>query len=245
MAKKLTYWILGGLVLGIIVGWVLNAAIGDGTPAGEAKLAAYAHYVSILTTIFLHLIKMIIAPLVLSTLVVGIAHMGDTAALGRVGIKALGWFIGATLVSLSLGLILVNLLQPGTALGLPLPPETASSGVDRSAFDFVTFVGHIFPESMIDAMAENQILQIVVFSLFLGVAITAVGEPARPLVRALEGLVKVMLQITDYVMRFAPVAVFAAVTGTIAVRGPAILGTYGYFMGSFYAGLAILWLLLI
>ncbi|HEY5712985.1 MAG TPA: dicarboxylate/amino acid:cation symporter [Allosphingosinicella sp.] len=245
MAKRLTYYILGGLVVGIITGWVLNAVYDDGTPAGTATLAAWAYYLSALTTIFLHLIKMIIAPLVLSTLVVGIAHMGDTAALGRVGIKALGWFIGATLVSLSLGLILVNLLQPGTALGLPLPPETASSGVDRSAFDFVTFVGHIFPESMIDAMAENQILQIVVFSLFLGVAITAVGEPARPLVRALEGLVKVMLQITDYVMRFAPVAVFAAVTGTIAVRGPAILGTYGYFMGSFYAGLAILWLLLI
>jgi Na+/H+-dicarboxylate symporter len=245
MAKKLTYWILGGLLLGIVVGWALNAAIGDSTPEGQAKLAAYAHYVSILTTIFLHLIKMIIAPLVLSTLIVGIAHMGDTAALGRVGVKAVGWFVCASLVSLTLGLLLVNLLEPGTALGLPLPPETASSGVDRSAFDFAQFVAHIFPESMIDALAENSILQIVVFSIFLGVAITAVGEPARPLVRAMEGLVKVMLQVTDYVMRFAPVAVFAAVSATIAERGPAILGTYGYFMGSFYFGLAILWLLLI
>jgi Na+/H+-dicarboxylate symporter len=245
MAKRLTYWILGGLLLGILVGWAINASVGDGTAAGEAKLAAYAHYVSILTTIFLHLIKMIIAPLVLATLVVGIAHMGDTAALGRVGIKALGWFVTASLVSLTLGLILVNLLQPGTGLGLPLPPETATSGVDRAAFDFATFVGHIFPESMVDAMAENSILQIVVFSLFLGVAITAVGEPAKPLVRALEGLVKVMLQVTDYVMRFAPVAVFAAVSATIAERGPAILGTYGYFMGSFYTGLIILWALLI
>lgn len=245
MATRLTYFILGGLLLGIAVGWALNAAISDGTPAGDAKLASIAHYLSALTTIFLHLIKMIIAPLVLSTLVVGIAHMGDTAALGRVGVKAVGWFIGASLVSLTLGLVLVNILRPGTALNLPLPPENASSGVDRSAFDFVQFVGHIFPESMISAMAENQILQIVVFSLFLGVAITAVGEPARPLVRALEGLVKVTLQITDYVMRFAPVAVFAAVTATIAERGPAILGTYGYFMGSFYLGLVILWLLLI
>lgn len=245
MAKRLTYFILAGLVLGVVVGWILNAAIQDGTPEAAATLTRIAHYFSILTTVFLHLIKMIIAPLVLSTLVVGIAHMGDTAALGRVGVKAVGWFICASLVSLTLGLILVNFLQPGAALGLPLPPETATSGVDRSAFDFAQFIAHIFPESMIRAMAENDILQIVVFSLFLGVAITAVGEPARPLVRALEGLVKVMLQVTDYVMRFAPIAVFAAVTATIAERGPGILGTYGYFMGSFYFGLVLLWVLLI
>jgi len=257
MAKRLTYYILAGLVLGIVVGWLINANgerllhffqyLGwlDPQRTTAELLAGYAHYISILTTIFLHLIKMIIAPLVLSTLVVGIAHMGDTAALGRVGAKALGWFIAASLVSLSLGLVLVNLLRPGASVGLALPPETASSGVDRSAFDFAQFIAHIFPESMIQAMASNQILQIVVLSIFLGVAITAVGEPARPLVRAMEALVKVMLQITDYVMRFAPFAVFAAVSATIAERGPAILGTYGYFMGSFYAGLAILWALLI
>ena len=128
---------------------------------------------------------------------------------------------------------------------MPLPAASASSGVDRAAFDFATFVSHIFPESMVDAMASNSILQIVVFSLFLGVAITAVGEPARPLVRAMEGLAKVMLQVTDYVMRFAPVAVFAAVSATIAERGPSILGTFGYFMGSFYLGLVLLWTLLL
>ncbi len=143
MAKRLTYYILAGLVLGIVVGWILNGVIQDGTPEAAAKLTQIAHYFSILTTVFLHLIKMIIAPLVLSTLVVGIAHMGDTAALGRVGIKAVGWFLCARLVSLTLGLILVNLLQPGVGLGLPLPPETASSGVDRSAFDFAQFVASI------------------------------------------------------------------------------------------------------
>jgi Na+/H+-dicarboxylate symporter len=240
LAKRLTYYILAGLVLGIFVGWALNASIGD-----PERLKTIAGYFSILTTIFLHLIKMIIAPLVFSTLVVGIAHMGDTAALGRVGVKAVGWFITASLISLTLGLILVTVFQPGTGLGLPLPPADASAGVDRSAFDFAKFIAHIFPESMIGAMAENDILQIVVFSLFVGVAITAVGEPAKPLVRATEALVKVMLQITDYVMRFAPVAVFAAVTATIAQRGLSILGTYGYFMGTFYIGLVILWLLLI
>ena len=245
MAKKLTRYILIALVLGIIVGWTLNVTIDNGTPASAERLKSIAGYFGVLTTVFLHLIKMIIAPLVVSTLVVGIAHMGDTAALGRVGLKAFGWFVGASLVSLTLGLVLVNLLHPGSGLDLPLPPVDAASGVDRSGFDFAKFVGHVFPESMIGAMANNDILQIVVFSLFLGVAITAVGEPAKPLVRGFEALAKVILVVTDYVMRFAPVAVFAAVTATIAERGISILATYGYFMGSFYLGLALLWLLLI
>jgi Na+/H+-dicarboxylate symporter len=245
VAKRLTYWILFALVLGVVVGLALNFTLGDGTPDGGPVVKEVARYLSILTTIFLHLIKMIIAPLVFSTLVVGIAHMGDTAALGRVGAKALGWFVAASLVSLSLGLLLVTLFQPGTGLGLPLPPVDASAGIDRSAFDIVKFFGNIFPESMIRAMSENSILQIVVFSLFVGVAIMAVGEPARPLVRATEALVKVMLVITDYVMRFAPFAVFAAVASTVGQRGPSILGDLGYFMGSFYIGLILLWILLL
>jgi Na+/H+-dicarboxylate symporter len=257
VAKRLTYFILAGLVLGIVTGWAINAGAeplralflrwGWIAPAMDAPalLAKIAGYVSILTTIFLNLIKMILAPLVLSTMVVGIAHMGDTSALGRVGLKAFGWFVCASLVSLTLGLILVTALEPGVGLHLAIPPASAASGVDRSAFDLAKFIAHIFPQSMVEAMASNDILQIVVFSLFLGVAITAVGEPARPLVRALEALAKVMLQVTDYVMRFAPVAVFAAVTASIAERGPSILGTYGYFMGSFYVGLIVLWALLI
>jgi Na+/H+-dicarboxylate symporter len=245
MAKRLTYYILGGLLLGIIVGWAINASVADGTPAGDARLKDIASYFSILTTVFLHLIKMIIAPLVLSTMVVGIAHMGDTAALGRVGLKAFGWFVCASLLSLTLGLILVTVLQPGAALSLPIPAADTSSGVDRSGFDLAKFVAHIFPESIVDAMAKNDILQIVIFSLFAGVALTAIGEAGRPLVRALEALAKVMLQVTDYVMRFAPVAVFAAVTASVAERGPGILKTYGYFMGGFYAGLAILWAILL
>jgi Na+/H+-dicarboxylate symporter len=245
MAKKLTYFILAGLVLGIVAGWVINHAIADGTPAGDERLAAIAGYFSIVTTLFLRLIKMIIAPLVFSTLVVGVAHMGDTAALGRVGAKAIGWFICASLVSLTLGLILVTVLQPGVGLDFPIPPADAASGVERTAFNLRDFITHLVPQSMIDAMATNEILQIVVFSLFVGVAITAIGEKARPLVRATEALVAVMLQITNYVMRVAPIAVFAAVTASVAERGPAILGTFGYFIGSFYIGLVILWLLLI
>jgi Na+/H+-dicarboxylate symporter len=245
MAKRLTQFILIAMVLGIAVGWALNASIADGTPAAEARLAEISGYFSIVTTLFLRLIKMIIAPLVFSTLVVGVAHMGDTAALGRVGARSIGWFLCASVISLTLGLILVNFFQPGVGLGFAIPPETAASGVDRAAFNLKDFITHIVPASMFEAMATNQILQIVVFSLFVGVAITAVGEKAAPLVRGVEALVSVMLQITDYVMRVAPIAVFAAVAGTIAERGPQILATFGYFMGTFYFGLLILWLLLI
>ena len=245
MAKRLTYYILFGLVAGMVVGWVLNASIDNGTAESAERLKDIAGYFSIVTTLFLRLIKMIIAPLVFSTLVVGIAHMGDTGALGRVGLRSLGWFICASLLSLTLGLILVNVLQPGVGLALPLPPANEASGVARTAFDATKFVSHIVPQSMVEAMATNEILQIVVFSIFVGVAITAVGEKAAPLTRAVEALVAVMLQITNYVMRFAPIAVFAAVTSTLAERGPGVLRDLGYFMGSFYLGLALLWLLLI
>lgn len=245
MAKRLTLYILIGLGLGLVVGWALNASISDGSPAGGARLTEIAGYFSIVTTLFLRLIKMIIAPLVVSTLVVGIAHMGDTGALGRVGLRSLAWFITASLISLSLGMLLVNLLQPGVGLNLPIPPADAASGIEKAAFNLKDFITHVVPSSMVDAMASNEILQIVVFSLFVGVAITAVGEKAAPLVRALEALVAVMLQITSYVMRFAPIAVFAAVAGTLTERGPGVIGDLAYFMGTFYLGLGLLWLLLI
>ncbi|RZM09955.1 MAG: dicarboxylate/amino acid:cation symporter, partial [Sphingomonas sp.] len=244
MAKRLTYWILAGLVLGAFVGLSFNGWIDDGSPAAAARLETIAGYFGIITTLFLRLIKMIIAPLVFSTLVVGIAHMGDTGALGRIGLRSLLWFIGASLVSLLLGMLLVNLLQPGVGLALAVPAASTASGVAHGPFDFGNFVSHIVPASMIAAMAENEILQIVVFSVFVGVAITAVGEPAQPLVRATEALVQVMLRITGYVMNVAPVAVFAAVAATLAERGAGILGDLAFFMGSFYLGLALLWLCL-
>jgi Na+/H+-dicarboxylate symporter len=244
MAKRLTAYILIGLVAGLVLGWVLNASLDDGGGAGTAQLKDIAGYFSIVTALFLRLIKMIIAPLVFSTLVVGITHMGDTSALGRVGLRAFAWFVGASLLSLTVGLILVNLLQPGVGLGLPMPPVDASAGLAKASFNLKDFVSHIVPASMVEAMATNEILQIVVFSVFVGVAMTAIGEKAAPLVRALEALVAVMLQITDYVMRFAPLAVFAAVAGTLAEQGPSVIGQLAYFMGSVYAGLAALWLLL-
>ena len=245
MATKLTRYILFALLLGVIAGWATNAAIDDGTPASAERLKAIAEYLSIVTALFLRLIKMIIAPLVFSTLVAGIAHMGDIAALGRVGLRALGWFIGATFVSLTLGLIIVTVLQPGVGLNLPIPPVTAASGVETAAFSLKDFVSHLVPASIFEAMSTNEILPIVIFSIFFGVALTAIGEKGRPIVRGVESLVSVMLQLTNYVMRFAPFAVFTAVASAIAERGPEILFTFGKFVGSFYLGLAILWLMLI
>ena len=176
-----------GAIVGIIVGAIINAT------ASPEIIAEVVKYLGLVTFAFLRLIKMIIAPLVFGTLVAGIAHMGDTAALGRVGLRSILWFLAASIVSLSLGLILVNLFQPGVGIGLALPPATAEAGVAKTAFDAKKFVGDIIPMSIVDAMATNTILQIVVFSVFFGVAMTAVGEKAAPIVRAVDSLVDVML----------------------------------------------------
>ena len=245
MAKRLTQYILLALLLGVIAGWAINAAIDDGTPASAERLKSIADYLSIVTALFLRLIKMIIAPLVFSTLVAGIAHMGDIAALGRVGIRSLGWFIVASLVSLTLGLILVNVLQPGVGLNLPIPPATASSGVETAGFNLKDFVTHVVPASIFEAMSGNEILPIVVFSVFFGVALTSIGDRGKPIVHGVEALVQVMLQVTNYVMRFAPLAVFTAVASALAERGPQIVATLGKFVSSFYLGLFVLWALLV
>ena len=219
--------------------------VDDGTPESAARLTKIAEYLSIVTALFLRLIKMIIAPLVFSTLVSGIAHMGDVAALGRVGVRSLAWFIGASLISLTLGLILVHVFSPGVGLNLPLPPTTAASGVETGGFNLSDFVTHVVPASIFEAMSKNEILPIVVFSVFFGVALTAIGDRGKPIVVGVEALVRVMLQVTDYVMRFAPFAVFTAVASALAERGPEIIMTLGKFVGSFYVGLFLLWGVLI
>jgi Na+/H+-dicarboxylate symporter len=239
VAKRLTLFILIGMILGVLAGLAMHATL-----AGPA-LDRWAGYLTIFTDLFLRLIKMIIAPLVFSTLVVGVAHMGDTSALGRIGGRTLGWFVGASLVSLTLGLLLVNLLQPGAHSGLTLPPVSETMALDTKAFNIHDFFVHIVPASIIEAMADNDILPIVVFSIFLGVAIVAVGEVAKPLVAGIEALVAVMLKITDYVMRVAPIAVFAAIAHAVAINGAGIILTFGRFVGSFYVALFVLWAVLI
>jgi Na+/H+-dicarboxylate symporter len=237
--NRLTTWILVGLVLGIAAGYVAHTNLAD--PKGFADL------MSLVTTLFLRLIKMIIAPLVFSTLVVGIAKMGDAAEVGRIGIKALGWFIIASILSLTLGLILVNLFRPGDAMALSgtLPATGASSGITASGLTLKDFITHLVPTSIVDGMAKNEILQIVIFSIFFGTGAAAVGERAAPMIAAIDGAAHVMLKVTGYVMNFAPFAVFAAVAGVVATSGVGVLGTYGKFMGEFYLGIALLWAILI
>ena len=139
----------------------------------------------------------------------------------------------------------MTLLQPGVGLNLPIPPASAASGVETAAFNLKDFMAHVVPQSIFEAMANNEILPIVIFSLFFGVALTAVGDRGKPIVHGVEALVRVMLQVTDYVMRFAPFAVFTAVTSALAERGPQIIATLGKFVGSFYLGLVMLWAVLI
>lgn len=239
-SKKLTNYILGAMVLGIVAGYLVNA-FGD---AGSFT-KNYVIYISILTDVFLRLIKMIIAPLVFSTLVVGIAKMGDSAAIGRVGLKTFAWFISMSLVSLLLGLVMVNLLQPGIGVDLPLPEIAASTGLNKNSLNLPEFVRHIFPTSIFDAMAKNEILQIVVFAVFFGVGAAGMGERANEFVKNLDMLAHIMLRITTTVMKLAPIAVFSAVSSTIAENGLAILMTYGKFMLSFYASIIALWIVII
>jgi Na+/H+-dicarboxylate symporter len=239
VAKRLTLYIMIGLVLGIIVGAVLHATITD-----ASTIEAISKWFKLVTDIFLRLIKMIIAPLVFATLVSGIVHMGDTASLGRVGLKTMTWFIGATIVSLTLGMILVNLLEPGVGTSFVLPPSDATADIAKPSSDIFTIISEMFPKSIFEGMANNTLLQIVIFSLFFGVAMTAVGEKAAPIVKGVDALVDVMLQVTNYVMRMSPLAVFAAMAKVIAVNGLGILGTFAWFIGTFYFGLLVLWLVL-
>jgi Na+/H+-dicarboxylate symporter len=188
---------------------------------------------------------MIIAPLVFSTLVVGVAHMGDTKSVGRIGAKAMAWFVRASLVSLLVGMILVNVLRPGDNLNLPLPDADASTNLKVTSLSMKEFVAHLVPRSVVEAMATNEILQIVVFSLFFGVACAALGERARKLVEGIEQLSHVILSITGYVMALAPIAVFASMAAIVTTQGLGILVTYGKFVVEFYLGLAMLWCLLL
>ncbi|MBB6057049.1 dicarboxylate/amino acid:cation symporter [Tolumonas osonensis] len=238
--NKLTAMILISMLVGILTGHLYRSNVTD-----PAAIAAFASNISILTDIFLRLIKMIIAPLVFSTLVVGIAKMGDSQTVGRVGIKAMAWFMTASLVSLALGLVMVNVLQPGVGLNLPLPDVTAKSGISATAITLKDFVTHAIPKSVVEAMATNEILQLVVFSLFFGVAASGMGEKAKPVVAVMESIANIMLKVTGYVMNFAPFAVFGAIAALIAKQGLGILLTYGTFVGEVYGSILVLWVLLL
>lgn len=238
-SKKLTTMIIAGLILGIIAGFIINM-----TASPEAA-KAYSQDISILTAIFLRLIKMIIAPLIISTLVVGIAKMGDAKTLGRIFSKTLFLFICASLISTALGLVIVNIFQPGAGINFVAHDAASVAALKAEPFTFKVFISHAIPTSIVDAMARNEVLQIVVFSIFLGCGLAAIGEKGAPIVHVLDSLVEVMLKITGYVMLFAPFTVFAAISAMIAERGLGVLVSAGIFMGEFYMTLGLLWVILI
>lgn len=237
--NRLTLWILFAMAVGIALGMVLHRQL---EPPAQKDAA---DGLKILTDIFLRLVKMIIAPLVFSTLLVGIAKLGDMKTVGRVGVRALLWFISASLVSLLLGMLLVNLLRPGEGLALPTGTDAADVIGTTGKFTLRTFMEHVFPESVVDAMAGNQTLQIVVFSIFFGVACAAIGERAKPVVHFLDGVAHVILKMVGYVMNFAPAGVFGAIAAAVTVYGIQVLKVYGPYIAEFYLGLAILWVVLL
>ena len=239
--SRLATWILVAAAAGVAAGWAAHEFSPD-----AATAATVAGYFSILSDVFLRLIKMIIAPLVFATVVAGITGMGDAKAVGRIGGKALGWFITASLVSLLLGMFFANLFHPGLDLGLPLPEKDMATNLKTGGLGLREFIAHVFPASFFQAMATNEILQILVFSCFFGFAIASLKtEPAKTVTAFISDLVPVMLKVTDFVMWFAPAGVFGAVAAAITVQGLGILVTYGKFIGSFYVALLVLWAVLI
>ena len=238
----LTGQILIAMVLGAILGIILHNSI---SPEAAQSFSAK---IKMLATIFIRLVQMIISPLVFTTLVVGIAKLGDIKAVGRIGGKALAWFFTASFISLLIGLFYVNILEPGVGLKLGhVDLATASEVTAKTkSISFENFVEHIVPKSIIEAMATNEILQIVIFSIFFGLAAASLGNTVKPVINALDKTSHIVLKMVNYVMNFAPIGVFGAIAGVFAVRDFQELAiTYFKFFGSFLIGISTLWIILI
>ncbi|MCY7352875.1 MAG: dicarboxylate/amino acid:cation symporter [Cytophagaceae bacterium] len=227
MKINITTRIFIGMVLGILIGWLFPAS---STGFSGDDLA-------ILSKIFLRLIKMIIGPLVFATLVVGIAKLGDFKIVGRIGLKTLAYFYFATILSLVVGLLVVNVMKPGEVMQLPLPPKGTDMGIEAQKMNFENFLTHVFPASFVEAMATNEVLQIVVFSIFFGIAVGSIGEKGKIMIKALDSLSHVMFKVTGYVMEFAPFGVLGAIAAVVATQGLGILAGYAYLILCFFGGL--------
>jgi Na+/H+-dicarboxylate symporter len=238
---RLTLYIIIAMVLGIGVGYVIHLQ------SSPETIKSFSTNIKLLTTIFLRLVQMVIAPLVFTTLVVGIAKLGDLKAVGRVGGKAMVWFVSASLTSLLLGMLLVNFFQPGKAIELGNADlDSAKDLIGKTQqFSFVQFIEHVFPKSLIEAMAHNEILQLVVFSIFFGVATAALGDKGKVIVKALDAVAHIILKMVGYVMNFAPLGVFGAISAVIATKGLRVFMFYGQYLLAFLAGIAVLWVVLL
>lgn len=239
--NKLTIYIIAAMFLGIGVGYLVHINSSPETIKG------FSDKIKLLSTIFIRLVQMIISPLVFTTLVVGIAKLGDLKTVGRVGGKAMIWFISASLISLLIGMALVNLTHPGTQIDLSQADQGALDDLMKKnqEFSLAKFVEHVIPRSLIEAMATNEMLQLVVFSIFFGVATTALGERAKPLVHALDTAAHIILKMVGYVMNFAPLGVFGALAAIVAAKGLGIFQFYIVYFGYFLLGILSLWLVLL
>ena len=240
--SNLTFQILIAMLLGGILGIIIHNNL------SEEGAKEFSGYIKLLATVFIRLVQMIISPLVFSTLVVGIAKLGDIKAVGRIGGKAMAWFFTASFVSLLIGMFWVNVLTPGDGLNLSNIDLKAASEVTEKTqvFSAQNFIEHIIPKSIVEAMAGNEILQIVIFSIFFGLAAAAIGDNSKPVVNALDKLSHIVLKMVNYVMKFAPIGVFGAIAGVFAIRDFGdLLMTYAKFFGSFMVGITTLWIILV
>ena len=266
--NKLISFILIAMILGLVVGFGINKYITNNKfvydksklesisnpvikKEAEKSIKTYeeklfkaqkkevASYFSILSDIFLHLIKMIIAPLVLAVLVIGVAKVGDFKSVGRIGLKTLLYFTSATIIALALGLVIVNIFEPGKVMHLDLPDNKIETGIQNNSQTSKNFIDHVIPESLIRSMSANDILPIVVFALFFGLAASGVGEHGKPIIKAFESLSHVMFKVTNFVMNFAPIGVFGAITAVVIQQGLDVLGGYLYLILCFFGGLFI------
>jgi Na+/H+-dicarboxylate symporter len=239
--NRLTAYILLAMVLGVITGYIIF------TRADDVFKKDFSANIKLLSNIFIRLVQMIIAPLVFSTLVVGIAKLGDMKTVGRVGGKAILWFVTASLASLLIGMALVNYFKPGQYIDLS---QTDTAGLKdligkQQTFSLQNFVEHVVPKSFVEAMANNEMLQLVVFSVFFGIAAASIGDFTKPLIKALEAVSHVILKMVGYVMNFAPIGVFGAIASVVAANGLKIFYFYFRYFSFFLLGIAILWLVLL
>ena len=238
--NRLTLWILIGMALGVLAGILVH------NNCGPDFITSFSNDTRLLGAIFIRLVQMIIAPLVFSTLVVGIAKLGDVKTVGRVGGKAILWFISASLISLCIGFLLVNYFKPGQYISLSQADTAGLKDLagKQQAFSLQNFIEHVIPKSIIDAMANNEMLQLVVFSVFFGIAASAIGDFARPVIKALEVVSHIVLKMVAYVMNFAPIGVFGAIASIIALKGLGIFDFYIRYFVFFVLGIALLWIVL-
>jgi Na+/H+-dicarboxylate symporter len=212
------------------------------------KAKSIAEYFKLLTThIFLRPVQMTIAPLVFTTLVAGIAKMDDLKSVGRIGGRSMLWFFTASLISLLLGMFLVNFLQPGLSVNFGSADTSTANDIltKTDGFGLKNFLEHIFPISLFEALAKNEILQIVLFSILFAIALNQIGEKAKPIINVLDVLGKTILKIVGFVMWLAPIGVFGGITAIIATKGLGILSVYGYYLASFYLGIGLLWFIIL